>query len=203
MAKNNYLEYELPVTPNQISKIKRAAEKKQGIKLKFTRDVLKQKDNLTKLLLTKTQVNRIEKHRNKNTGVEINFSQSQLKKNQVGGFLPILPVLAKVVAPIAMSAVSGLVGSLANSLGNKITGNGVNGETLVLHVPRDDLSKLISMVKLLETKNVLPGGSSAAVAKDVELKGGAFVLPLVESLLGTFLPSLFKGSGVYLPWEKN
>ena len=103
-----------------------------------------------------------------------------------------------MAAPVAVAALSGIVSSLAGTAADKITGKGVN-----LAIPKDDLTELQKAVTILESKQILPQGSSDAIKKDIEQQGGAFMLPLVASLLGTFLPTLFKGSGVFLPWEKN
>jgi hypothetical protein len=153
-------------------------------------------------LLTKSQVSKIEKHKASNTGVEIKLSVSQLKRNQTGGWLPILPILAKVAAPIAMSAITGLVGSLANTLADKIAGKGIQDEQDVsLSLSKNDLNELVKIAEVLERKSVLPSGSSVAISRQADQKGGAFLLPLVASLIGTLGSK--KGNGIYLPWEKN
>lgn len=204
---NKYIEYDLPLTENQLEKIKHAIQNKKPIGLKFTKQTLNQNENLSKLLLTKTQINKIEKHKASNSGVEIKLSLSQLKKNQSGGFLPLLPLLAKaatIAAPLAISAVSGLINGASNAIGNKIVGKGSKeDDQLSLNISKQDLQSLLNMVEVLESKSILPGGSSTAINQNVEQRGGSFVVPLIASLLGTFLPTLFKGKGIYLPWESK
>ena len=202
---NKYNEYELPLTENQMNKLRTAINNKRSIKLKFTKQIVQQKANLTKLLLTKTQITKIEKHKNNNKGVEIMLSLAQLKKSQLGGFLPLLPLLAKaatIAAPLAISAISGLINGATNAIGNKLAGKGMD-EELSLNINKKDINELVKMVDILENKNILPDGSSSAINKQIEQRGGAFMLPLVASLLGTFLPTLFKGQGIYLPWESK
>lgn len=203
---NKYFEYEIPLSENQLQKLQSAINRKRGITLQIGKKDINSKSNLKKLMLTKTQINKIEKHKSSNTGVEISLSVSQLKKNQIGGLIPLLPILAKigsVAAPLAISAVSGLVNSAANAIGNKIAGNGLN-ENVSINIPRNDLQEILNYVHILENKNILPNGSRTATERNLQQNGGAFVLPLIASLLGTFLPTLFnQGKGIYLPWESK
>jgi len=219
---SKYFEYQIPLSDNQLQKLQTAINNKKNVTLQLSKKDINSNVNAKKVLLTRTQINKIEKHRSTNKGVEITFSQAQLKKNQTGGMIPLLPILAKlgsIAAPLAISAVSGLVNSAANALGNKLVGNGVK-ENMNLDIPKNDLVQIIRLIDVLENKNILPGGSKSATEKNIEQNGGAFVLPLIASLLGTFLPTLFrdppkeelsmrlpatfqKGNGVYLPWESK
>jgi hypothetical protein len=200
-----YFDYELPLTDGQLEKLRSAVKNKNAITLKFNHEVLNQRENLRKLMLTRTQINKIENHKVKSKGVEIRLSQSQLRKNQIGGLLPIVPILTKaaaIAAPLALSAVTGLINGATNAFGNKLVGKGKNN--VQLSFSEGDLNELVKMVNVLENKNILPTGSKISINKDIEQRGGSFVLPLVASLLGTFLPTLFnKGNGVYLPWEQK
>ena len=201
-------EYELPLSDNQIHKLQNAINNKKSITLQISKKDINTNNNLKKILLTKTQINKIEKHKRKNKGVEINLSLSQLRKNQKGGLLPLLPILAKVASiagPLLLSGVSGLINGASDAIGKKLAGNGVsqNIEDVNLNIPKKDLQEIINYISILENKSILPGGSKVAVDRSIEQNGGAFILPLLATLLGSFLPTLFssKGKGIYLPWE--
>ena len=190
-----YIPFDVKLSDGQ----KAALQKPGQVILRFSKDQLSSGSNGSKLLLTQRQINKIKKCRLKQKGTEIRISKRQRQKNQSGGFiLPLLATAAKAVAPVAIAALSGMASSLASTATEKMTGKGVN-----LRIPKGDLEELQKAVSILESKHVLPQGSSDAIKNDVEQQGGAFMLPLVASLLGTFLPTLFKGSGVYLPWEKK
>ena len=187
-----YLPFDISLTDGQ-----RAALRNPGlVVLRFSKEQLTSNSNGSKLLLTRRQIDKVKKCRLKQKGTEIKISKRQRQKNQSGGF--ILPLLAKVAGPVAVAALSGIVSSLAGTATDKIAGKGIN-----LRIPKGDLEELQNVVTILESKQILPQGSGDAIKKDAEQHGGSFILPLVASLLGTFLPTLFKGNGVYLPWEKK
>lgn len=178
---------------------KAALQKPGQVVLRLSKEQLLSKSSGSPLLLTRRQINKIKKCQLNEKGTEIRISKRQRQKNQTGGFiLPLLATAAKTVGPVALAALSGMASSLAGAATEKMMGKGVN-----LTVPAADLDELQKAVSILESKNLLPRGSCDAIKNDVKQRGGAFVLPLIASLLGTFLPTLFKGRGMYLPWEKN
>ena len=191
-----YFPYEVNLTESQ----RKSLQKTGQVVLRFTKDQLLNPSNVSKLLLTQGQINKISKCKAANKGVEIKLSKTQMHKNQTGGFLLPLAALASKLAPVAISGLSGLVSGLADTAVRKIAGNGVE-----VVIPKQDIEELEKAVQILESRNILPMGSGEAIRHDISQKGGAFVLPLVASLLGSFLPTLFrsKGNGVFLPWEKN
>ena len=190
-----YLPFDINLTGAQKAALQRPGQ----VVLRFSKEQLLSNSDGSKLLLTRRQINKIKKCRLNEKGTEIRISKRQRQRNQTGGFiLPLLATAAKTIGPVAMAALSGMASSLAGAATDKLTGKGVN-----LLVPKEDLDHLQNAVAILESKNILPQGSCDAIGKDVSQRGGAFVLPLLASLLGTFLPTLFKGRGVYLPWEKN
>lgn len=193
-----YIPFDIQITDGQ----RKALQRPGQVVLRFTKEQLVADSGGSKLLLTKSQINKIQKSRDNKKGVEIKFSKRQLTKNQSGGFImPLLTAAASKLAPVAMAGLTGLVSGLANSAAQKMTGSSVK-----LSVPKQHLDELQEAVSLLESKNILPNGSRAAIQKDIDQRGGAFVLPLVASLLGSFLPTLFsskKGAGIYFPWEKK
>ena len=192
-----YIPFDIQLTDGQ----RKAMQKPGQVVLRFTKEQLFADPEGSRLLLTQGQVNKIRRSKDKQKGLEIKLSKRQLHKNQSGGFiLPLLAAAASKLAPLAMSGLTGLVSGLANSAASKLVGSSVQ-----LEVPKRHLDELQKAVALLESRHILPDGSRTAIRKDIEQKGGAFMLPLVASLLGSFLPTLFgskKGTGIYLPWEK-
>ena len=62
MASSRYISHGLNLTDNQLEKIIRASQNKQGVVVRITKDNLN--GNLHKIPLTKTQINRITKAKN-------------------------------------------------------------------------------------------------------------------------------------------
>ena len=74
MASSRYISHGLNLTDNQLEKIIRASQNKQGVVVRINKDNLN--GNLHKIPLTKTQINRITKSKN---GLNLFLSSSQLK----------------------------------------------------------------------------------------------------------------------------
>ena len=94
MASSRYISHGLNLTDNQLEKIIRASQNKQGVVVRITKDNLI--GNLLKIPLTKTQINRITKAKN---GLNLFLSSSQLKYlKKSGGLLPLLALLPLIFA---------------------------------------------------------------------------------------------------------
>ena len=79
---------------NQLEKIIRASQNKQGLVVRITKDNLE--GNLHKIPVTKTQINRINKAKN---GLNLFLSSSQLKYlKKSSGLLPLLALLPPIFA---------------------------------------------------------------------------------------------------------
>ena len=74
MASSRHISHGLNLTDNQLEKIIRASQNKQGVVVRITKDNLT--GNIHKIPLTKTQINRIAKAK---TGLNLSLSSSQLK----------------------------------------------------------------------------------------------------------------------------
>ena len=104
MASSRYISHGLNLTDNQLEKIIRASQNKQGVVVRITKDNLN--GNLHKIPLTKTQINRITKAKN---GLNLFLSSSQLKYlKKSGGLLPLLALLPLIFA--GLGAAGGVAG---------------------------------------------------------------------------------------------
>ena len=89
-----YSSHGLNLTDNQLEKIIRESQNKQGVVVQITRDNLKWDEN--KIPLTKTQINGITEP---NNGSNLFLSSSQLKCLKTsGGLLPLLALLTLIYA---------------------------------------------------------------------------------------------------------
>lgn len=196
------------LTDCQKRNIANAYSNKKGLTIRLSVEQIR--GNKDKLLLTQRQINKIEKHKNNNSGVDLDVSFKQLRTMQLGGVLPLIPLLTgaakSVLAPLALSAASAAVTHGMNrtlGTGTKAPGN---GETVTVALPKKHIEQLRKMLTELEKRNVIPEGSVLAMEEHIRRQCGGFVLPLVSTLLGTFLPSVFtgkKGSGIYFPFEET
>ena len=110
MASSRYISHGLNLTDNQLEKIIRASQNKQGVVVRITRDNLN--GNLHKIPLTKTQINRITKAKN---GLNLSLSSSQLKYlKKSGGLLPLLALLPLIFA--GLGAAGGVAGGVASAV---------------------------------------------------------------------------------------
>ena len=110
MASSRYISHGLNLTDNQLEKIIRASQNKQGVVVRITKDNLN--GNLHKIPLTKTQINRITKAKN---GLNLFLSSSQLKYlEKSGGLLPLLALLPLIFA--GLGAAGGVAGGVASAV---------------------------------------------------------------------------------------
>jgi hypothetical protein len=110
MASSRYISHGLNLTDNQLEKIIRASQNKQGVVVRITKDNLN--GNLHKIPLTKTQINRITKSKN---GLNLFLSSSQLKYlKKSGGLIPLLALLPLIFA--GLGAAGGVAGGVASAV---------------------------------------------------------------------------------------
>ena len=110
MASSRYISHGLNLTDNQLEKIIRASQNKQGVVVRITKDNLN--GNLHNIPLTKTQINRITKAKN---GLNLFLSSSQLKYlKKSGGLLPLLALLPLIFA--GLGAAGGVAGGVASAV---------------------------------------------------------------------------------------
>ena len=110
MASSRYISHGLNLTDNQLEKIIRASQNKQGVVVRINKDNLN--GNLHKIPLTKTQINRITKSKN---GLNLFLSSSQLKYlKKSGGLLPLLALLPLIFA--GLGAAGGVAGGVASAV---------------------------------------------------------------------------------------
>ena len=110
MASSRYISHGLNLTDNQLEKIIRASQNKQGVVVRITKDNLN--GNSHKIPLTKTQINRITKSKN---GFNLFLSSSQLKYlKKSGGLLPLLALLPLIFA--GLGAAGGVAGGVASAV---------------------------------------------------------------------------------------
>ena len=112
---SRYISHGLNLTDNQLEKIIRASQNKQGVVVRIAKDNLN--GNLHKIPLTETQINRITKTKN---GFNLSLSSSQLKYlKKSGGLLPLLALLPLFFAGLgAAGNVAGVVASAVSSAKN-------------------------------------------------------------------------------------
>ena len=104
MASSRYISHGLNLTNNQLEKIIRASQNKQGVAVRITKDNLN--GNLHKIPLTKTQINRITEAKN---ALNLSLSSSQLKYlKKSGDLLPLLALLPLIFS--GLGAASGVAG---------------------------------------------------------------------------------------------
>ena len=115
MASSRYISHGLNLTDNQLEKIIRASQNKQGVVVRITKDNLN--GNPHKIPLTRTQIHRITKAKN---GLNLFLSSSQLKYlEKSGGLLPLLALLPLIFAGLgAAGGVAGGVASVVSSAKN-------------------------------------------------------------------------------------
>ena len=110
MASSRYISHGLNLTDNQLEKIIRASQNKQGVVVRITKDNLI--GNLHKISLTKTQINRITQAKN---GLNLSLSSSQLKYlKKTGGLLPLLALLPLIFA--GLGAAGDVAGGMASAV---------------------------------------------------------------------------------------
>ena len=110
MESSRYISHGLNLTDNQLEKIIRASQNKQGVVVRITKDNLN--GNLHKIPLTKTQINRINKAKN---GLNLFLSSSQLKYlKKSGGLLSLLALLPLIFA--GLGAAGGVAGGVASAV---------------------------------------------------------------------------------------
>ena len=182
----SYQSYSVSLTEGQKANLARAYKNRSPIAIRLKNDQLK--GNFP-LLLTKTQINRINKP--DKTGADVKISKKQISaQSKNGGFLgalasflarTVLPTVAriapKVVAPLAIGALSGL----ASTGVSKIFGNG-----LIFPVPPATQQELLN-----KTGPYLTNAQTNQMLKSYKLK-----LTKTQSQDCGFLPLLLGALGL-------
>ena len=111
MASSRYISHGLNLTDNQLEKIIRASQNKQGVVVRITKDNLN--GNLHKIPLTKTQINRITKSKN---GLNLFLSSSQLKYlKKIWGSFTATGIIAADLC-WSLGAAGGVAGGVASAV---------------------------------------------------------------------------------------
>ena len=111
MASSRYISHGLNLTDNQIEKIIRASQNKQGVVVRITKDYLN--GDLHKNSFDEN-TDKIESLKRKN-GLNLSLSPSQLKYlKKSGGLLPLLALLPLIFA--GLGAAGGVAGGMASAV---------------------------------------------------------------------------------------
>lgn len=195
-----YKEVNVHLTSYQIKKLRDAKRSGEAVILALKRNQVNAGNHT--LYLTDRQINKLKSMPGTNARIELSKAQM---KHQKGGFLgaiiPLvkaaLPAIGKVFGTLGLAGATGAVQGLANKAvqgsGSKCGGYAA-GLRLVL--PKDDATILIKSVNELENKNIIPKGTTEMAVASMKEQNGGFLAPLLGTLAGLILPSLFKGNGV-------
>jgi hypothetical protein len=104
---SEYISYGVNLSEYQLIKLNNAVENNCATSIRLTKNNL---HGNHKLPLTQTQINKIKKAKN---GVDLKLSASQLQAIKTGGFLPLIPIIAGLIA--AAGGVTGGIASAVNS----------------------------------------------------------------------------------------
>ncbi len=93
------------LTQHQKKKLAKAIQDKTPTSIRLTWDDLVGED---RLIMSPTQKKKIESKREKGLGYTLEFSLDRLRRNKevIGGFLPLLANVAKMLAPIVLPAIA-------------------------------------------------------------------------------------------------
>ena len=183
MASSRYISHGLNLTDNQLEKIIRASQNKQGVVVRITKDSLN--GNLHKISLTKTQINKITRVKN---GLNLYLSSSQLKYfEKSGGLLPLLALLPLTFA--GLGAAGGVAGGVASAISSAKNASAAAAQIAEMerHNPEIE-SQLKSGANAANAANA--GNSSGAgvgngIVSDAEFRipvVGPFIVPILKRL---------------------
>ena len=93
------------LSPHQKKKLAKAIQDKTPTKIRLAWDDLVGEE---RLIMSPTQKMKMENKREKGLGCELDFSLDRLQRNKeiIGGFLPLLANVAKMLAPIVLPAIA-------------------------------------------------------------------------------------------------
>ena len=183
MASSRYISHGLNLTDNQLEKIIRASQNKQGVVVRITKDNLN--GNLHKIPLTKTQINRITKAKN---GLNLFLSSSQLKYlKKSGGLLPLLALLPLIFA--GLGAAGGVAGGVASAVSSAKNASAAAAQIAEMERHNREIeSQLKSGANAANNtsgagSNVMPVGNG--IVSDAASKipvVGPFIVPILKRL---------------------
>ena len=190
MASSRYISHGLNLTDNQLEKIIRASQNKQGVVVRITKDNLN--GNLHKIPLTKTQINRITKAKN---GLNLFLSSSQLKYlKKSGGLLPLLALLPLIFA--GLGAAGGVAGGVASAVSSAKNASAAAAQIAEMERHNREIeSQLKSGANATDAANAAnAGNSSGAGVGNGILSDAASRIPVV----GPFIVPILKRLGLGL-----
>ena len=183
MASSRYISHGLNLTDNQLEKIIRASQNKQGVVVRITKDNLN--GNLHKIPLTKTQINRITKSKN---GLNLFLSSSQLKYlKKSGGLLPLLALLPLIFA--GLGAAGGVAGGVASAVSSAKNASAAAAQIAEMERHNREIES-----QLKSGANAAAGVSNGDVVGNGIVSDAASKIPVV----GPFIVPILKRLGLGL-----
>ena len=178
MASSRYISHGLNLTDNQLEKIIRASQNKQGVVVRITKDNLN--GNLHKIPLTKTQINRITKAKN---GLNLFLSSSQLKYlKKSGGLLPLLALLPLIFA--GLGAAGGVAGGVASAVSSAKNASAAAAQIAEMERHNREIeSQLKSGASA--SSDIVSGNVGSGIVTDAASKipvVGPFIVPILKRL---------------------
>ena len=178
MASSRYISHGLNLTDNQLEKIIRASQNKQGVVVRITKDNLN--GNLHKIPLTRTQINRITKAKN---GLNLFLSSSQLKYlEKSGGLLPLLALLPLIFA--GLGAAGGVAGGVASAVSSAKNASAAAAQIAEMERHNREIeSQLKSGANAVN--NIAGAGVGSGIISDAASRipvVGPFIVPILKRL---------------------
>ena len=186
MASSRYISHGLNLTDNQLEKIIRASQNKQGVVLPITKDNLN--GNLHKIPLTKTQINRITEAKN---GLNLYLSSSQLKYLKKSGcLLPLLALFPLIFA--GLGAAGGVAGGVASAVSSAKNASAATAQIAEMERHNREIeSQLKSGANAANASNAANAGDSSGagvgngIVSDAASRipvVGPFIVPILKRL---------------------
>ena len=188
MASSRYISHGLNLTDNQLEKIIRASQNKQGVVVRITKDNLN--GNLHKIPLTKTQINRITKAKN---GLNLFLSSSQLKYlKKSGGLLPLLALLPLIFA--GLGAAGGVAGGVASAVSSAKNASAAAAQIAEMERHNREIESQLKSGANAANNSSGAGVSNGAVVGNGIISDAASRIPVV----GPFIVPILKRLGLGL-----
>ena len=179
MASSRYISHGLNLTDNQLEKIIRASQNKQGVVVRITKDNLN--GNLHKIPLTKTQINRITKSKN---GLNLFLSSSQLKYlKKSGGLLPLLALLPLIFA--GLGAAGGVAGGVASAVSSAKNASAAAAQIAEMERHNREIESQLKSGASASSDIVSGNVAGSGIVTDAASKipvVGPFIVPILKRL---------------------
>ena len=178
MVGSRYISHGLNLTDNQLEKIIKASQNKQGVVVRITRDNMN--GNLHEIPLTKTQINRITNAKN---GLNLSLSSSQLKYlKKSGGLLPLLALLPLIFA--GLGAAGGVAGGVASAVSSAKNASAAAAQIAEMERHNREIeSQLKSGANAVN--NIAGAGVGSGIISDAASRipvVGPFIVPILKRL---------------------